>query len=84
MTTHLAAPEPPHLPPMRTIGELRAALVTGYCFPGDADDFEAELARETSHCTGRSSGGVCRSRWTRCTAPPTGSWSCRCTWPGRG
>ncbi|MEH0423263.1 hypothetical protein [Streptomyces sp. B21-083] len=31
---------------MRTIGELRAALGVGYGFPGDADDFEADLARE--------------------------------------
>ncbi|MFE0181591.1 hypothetical protein [Streptomyces olivaceus] len=34
---------------MRTIGELRAALTMGYGFPGDADDFEAELARRINH-----------------------------------
>ncbi|MDX3453187.1 hypothetical protein PV396_14705 [Streptomyces sp. ME02-8801-2C] len=34
---------------MRTIGELRAALTMGYGFPGDGDDFEAELAREINH-----------------------------------
>lgn len=49
MTTHPVASESSHLPPMRTIGELRAALTMGYGFPGDADDFEAELAREINH-----------------------------------
>lgn len=37
----------------------------------------------TSRCTGKSSGDVCRSRWTSCTARPMGSWSCHCTWLGR-
>ncbi|WP_369036634.1 hypothetical protein [Streptomyces adonidis] len=34
---------------MRTIGELRAALTMGHGFPGDADDFEANLACEINH-----------------------------------
>ncbi|MFE5258454.1 hypothetical protein [Streptomyces coelicoflavus] len=34
---------------MRTIGELRAALTLDYGFAGDADDFEADLARAISH-----------------------------------
>ncbi|MBZ9645914.1 hypothetical protein [Streptomyces sp. PSKA30] len=58
MTTHPAASEPSHLPPMRTIGELRAALVMGYGFPGDADDFEAELAREINHADPADLSGV--------------------------
>ncbi|MFI2424707.1 hypothetical protein ACH5A7_11490 [Streptomyces sp. NPDC018955] len=45
---------------MRTIGELRAALVMGYGFPGDADDFEAELAREISHADPADLSGVVR------------------------
>ncbi|MEU6574159.1 hypothetical protein [Streptomyces sp. NPDC046805] len=60
MTTHPAASEAPHLPPMRTIGELRAALVMGYGFPGDADDFEAELAREINHADPADLSGVVR------------------------
>ncbi len=41
MTTRPAESGQPHLPSMRTIGELRAALTMGYGFAGDADDFEA-------------------------------------------
>ncbi|WP_327190820.1 type II toxin-antitoxin system prevent-host-death family antitoxin [Streptomyces xinghaiensis] len=44
--TYPAPPEPLRLPPMRTIGELRAALALGHGYRGDAGQFEAELARE--------------------------------------
>ncbi|OKK02924.1 hypothetical protein AMK26_23350 [Streptomyces sp. CB03234] len=37
------------LPPLRTVGEIRAALTLGYGFPGNADEFEAALAREINH-----------------------------------
>ncbi|GAB2820296.1 hypothetical protein GCM10027073_59430 [Streptomyces chlorus] len=50
----------PQLPPMRTIGELRAALTMGYGFPTDADDFEAELAREINHADPADLSGVAR------------------------
>lgn len=60
MTTHPAASGPSHLPPMRTIGELRAALTMGYGFPGDADDFEAELAREINHADPADLTGIVR------------------------
>ncbi|MGW6907102.1 hypothetical protein [Streptomyces sp. NPDC054940] len=50
----------PHLPPMRTIGELRTAITMGYGFPGDADDFEAELAREINHADPADLSGVVR------------------------
>ncbi|MER5917781.1 hypothetical protein ABT124_47735 [Streptomyces sp. NPDC001982] len=60
MTTHPATSEPRRLPPMRTIGELRAALVMGFGFPGDADDFEAELAREINHADPADLSGVVR------------------------
>lgn len=60
MTTHPADPGSPHLPPMRTIGELRAALTMGYGFPGDADDFESELAREINHADPADLGGIVR------------------------
>lgn len=60
MTTHPADPGSPHLPPMRTIGELRAALTMGYGFPGDADDFESELAREINHAGPADLGGIVR------------------------
>ncbi|WP_112470988.1 hypothetical protein [Streptomyces triticisoli] len=60
MTAHLADSGPPHLPAMRTIGELRAALTMGYGFPGDADDFEAELAREINHADPADLSGVVR------------------------
>ncbi|MHB9861154.1 hypothetical protein [Streptomyces sp. YIM S03343] len=49
MTTRLADAGTPPLPPMSTIGELRAALRTGYGFSGDADRFEAELALAIDH-----------------------------------
>ncbi|WP_345593679.1 hypothetical protein [Streptomyces marokkonensis] len=45
---------------MRTIGELRAALTMGYGFPGDADDFGAELARETNRADPADLSGVVR------------------------
>jgi hypothetical protein len=45
---------------MRTIGELRAALTMGYGFPGDADDFEAELAREINHADPADLTGIVR------------------------
>ncbi|MEW2537739.1 hypothetical protein AB0920_33900 [Streptomyces olivaceus] len=45
---------------MRTTGELRAALTLGYGFPGDADDFEAELAREINHADPADLSGVVR------------------------
>ncbi|MEU6229573.1 hypothetical protein [Streptomyces sp. NPDC047042] len=45
---------------MRTIGELRAALTMGYGFPGDGDDFEAELAREINHSDPADLTGVVR------------------------
>ncbi|MET9969267.1 hypothetical protein ABZZ80_25880 [Streptomyces sp. NPDC006356] len=45
---------------MRTIGELRAALIMGYGFPGDADDFEAELAREINHADPADLTGIVR------------------------
>lgn len=60
MTTHAADPGSSHLPPMRTIGELRAALTLGYGFPGDADDFEAELAREINHSDPADLTGIVR------------------------
>jgi hypothetical protein len=60
MTTRPAESGQPHLPPMRTIGELRAALTMGYGFPGDADDFEAELAREINHADPADLSGVVR------------------------
>ncbi|MFF4574767.1 hypothetical protein [Streptomyces sp. NPDC001410] len=60
MTAHPADSGPPHTPPMRTIGELRAALTLGYGFPGDADDFEAELAREINHADPADLSGVVR------------------------
>ncbi|MCC5473842.1 hypothetical protein ACFV2N_28050 [Streptomyces sp. NPDC059680] len=41
-------------------GELRAALVLGYGFPSDADDFEAELAREINHADPADLSGVVR------------------------
>ncbi|WP_327402480.1 hypothetical protein OG194_21695 [Streptomyces sp. NBC_01288] len=49
-----------HLPSMRTVGELRAALTMGYGFPGDADDFEAELTREINHADPADLSGVVR------------------------
>ncbi|MEV0641107.1 hypothetical protein AB0I77_40540 [Streptomyces sp. NPDC050619] len=45
---------------MHTIGELRAALTMGYGFPGDADDFEAELAREINHADPADLTGIVR------------------------
>lgn len=60
MTTHPADSGSSHLPPMRTIGELRAALTMGYGFPGDADDFEADLAREINHADPADLTGVVR------------------------
>ncbi|MFB7085444.1 hypothetical protein [Streptomyces sp. NPDC056296] len=45
---------------MRTIGELRAALTMRYGFPGDADDFEAELAREINRADPADLSGVVR------------------------
>ncbi len=60
MTTHPADSGPSSLPPMRTIGELRAALTMGYGFPGDADDFEAELAREINHSDPADLTGIVR------------------------
>ena len=60
MTTQPAESGQPQLPPMRTIGELRAALTMGYGFPGDADDFEAELAREINHADPADLSGVVR------------------------
>lgn len=48
------------LPPIRTIGQVRAALTMGYGFPGDADDFEAELAREINHADPADLSGVVR------------------------
>ncbi|WP_089100074.1 hypothetical protein [Streptomyces hyaluromycini] len=60
MTTQPEAPGQPRLPAMRTIGELRAALTMGYGFPGDADDFEAELAREINHADPADLSGVVR------------------------
>ena len=60
MTADPADSGQPHLPPMRTIGELRAALTMGYGFPGDADDFEAELAREINHADPADLSGVVR------------------------
>ncbi|MEV0909212.1 hypothetical protein [Streptomyces hokutonensis] len=49
-----------HLPSLRTIEELRAALAMGYGFPGDADGFEAELAREINHADPADLSGVVR------------------------
>ncbi|MEU5091874.1 hypothetical protein [Streptomyces sp. NPDC021356] len=60
MTAHLADPCAPQLPPMRTIGELRAALTMGHGFPGDADDFEAEPAREINLADPADLSGVVR------------------------
>ena len=60
MTTHTADSGPSPLPPMRTIGELRAALTMGYGFPVDADDFEAELAREINHSDPADLTGIVR------------------------
>jgi len=58
MTAHpIGKPSPPSL---RTIGELRAALIMGYGFPGDADDFEAELAREINHADPADLTGIVR------------------------
>lgn len=33
------------LPPLRTVAEIRAALRQGRGFPGDKEDFEADLAQ---------------------------------------
>ncbi|WBO65793.1 hypothetical protein [Streptomyces camelliae] len=60
MTADPADSGTPRLPAMRTIGELRAALTLGYGFPGDADDFEAELAREINHADPADLSGVVR------------------------
>ncbi|MFG2882431.1 hypothetical protein ACGFYV_08930 [Streptomyces sp. NPDC048297] len=60
MTAELADSGTPHLPPVRTIGELRAALTMGYGFPGDSDEFEAELAREINHADPADLSGVVR------------------------
>lgn len=60
MTAHPADPRQSHLPSMRTIGELRAALTVGYGFLGDADDFEADLAREINHSDPADLTGVVR------------------------
>jgi hypothetical protein len=60
MTTDPADYGQPHLPQMRTIGELRAALTMGYGFPADADDFEAELAREINHADPADLTGIVR------------------------
>ncbi|MFF9486851.1 hypothetical protein [Streptomyces sp. NPDC014676] len=60
MPTNPADSEPSRLPLMLTIGELRAALARGYGFPGDADDFEAELAREINHADPADLSGVVR------------------------
>ncbi|MGW0995483.1 hypothetical protein ACWD5V_19690 [Streptomyces sp. NPDC002523] len=60
MTAEPADSGTPHLPPVRTIGELRAALTMGYGFPGDSDDFEAELAREINHADPADLSGVVR------------------------
>ncbi|GHJ02640.1 hypothetical protein TPA0906_45050 [Streptomyces olivaceus] len=60
MTADPADSGQPHLPSMRTIGELRAALTMGYGFPGDANDFEAELAREINRADPADLSGVVR------------------------
>jgi hypothetical protein len=33
------------LPPLRTLGDVRAALRAGHGFPGDREDFEKDLER---------------------------------------
>ncbi|MGV9912376.1 hypothetical protein ACWEWD_03620 [Streptomyces tendae] len=45
---------------MHAIGELRAALNRGYGFPGDVDDFEADLAREIDHADPADLSGAVR------------------------
>ncbi|MFS4108423.1 hypothetical protein [Streptomyces sp. e14] len=60
MTAHPAESGSLPLPPMRTVGGLRAALTMGYGFPGDADDFEAELAREINYADPADLSGVVR------------------------
>ncbi|MGY0068147.1 hypothetical protein ACWZEH_15235 [Streptomyces sp. QTS137] len=45
MSEHPVHPEAPvEPPPMRTLGEVRAALAAGLGFPGDLARLEAELA----------------------------------------
>lgn len=60
MTTDSGHSGPSSLPSMRTIGELRAALTMAYGFPGDADDFEADLAREINRADPADLTGVVR------------------------
>ncbi|MGW0011695.1 hypothetical protein ACWDVX_18355 [Streptomyces tendae] len=50
----------PQLPLVHAIGELRAALDRGYGFPGDADDFETDLAREIEHADPADLSGAIR------------------------
>ncbi|MEF9904416.1 hypothetical protein [Streptomyces sp. P9-A2] len=45
---------------VRTVGELRAALVMGYGFPGDADDCQAEPAGEVNRADPAGLSGVVR------------------------
>ncbi|MFJ9815029.1 hypothetical protein ACIRU3_07105 [Streptomyces sp. NPDC101151] len=52
MTTNPADSGSPKLPPLRLVSEVRAALVMGYGFPGDADDFDAEFNRAVNHSDG--------------------------------
>ncbi|MEU9637323.1 hypothetical protein ACGFZZ_31970 [Streptomyces tendae] len=50
----------PQLPLVHAIGELRAALNRGYGFPGDADDFEADFAREIDQADPADLSGAVR------------------------
>ncbi|MFA3875249.1 hypothetical protein ABS735_16380 [Streptomyces sp. MMCC 100] len=60
MTSDPAHSGQPQLPLVWAIGELRAALNRGYGFPGDADDFEADLAREIDHADPADLSGAVR------------------------
>ncbi|MCX5391008.1 DUF6247 family protein [Streptomyces sp. NBC_00094] len=45
MSAQHAEPAYPTAPRLKTVGDIRAALRQGRGFPGDAESFEADLAR---------------------------------------
>ncbi|MBT2487582.1 hypothetical protein J7E96_03340 [Streptomyces sp. ISL-96] len=51
MTTPHSSRPHASLPPLRTLGDIRAALRAGYGFPGDREDFELDLTRALESST---------------------------------
>ncbi|ANS65506.1 hypothetical protein SLINC_3282 [Streptomyces lincolnensis] len=54
---HSEPPVPASLP-LRTIGDIRAALRSGHCFPGDRESFEADLHHALETATEADLNGI--------------------------